>query len=363
MVKELKIVLDPSPTNGYFLAGSPITGKVVVRTGSSKSYYSKVEVILVGRINSNFSDSVNNLQCSYNQEILRSSVVVWERSTVKKKFKKGVSHLTFTIDIPSEDKILPSCKNNHTEVEYTIGAIISKDKRGKTDSSHLTTIKIFPRVDVGITDLQKPQSFSSSNSFSGWCCFSSGGINLDVLLERKGYIISENVKIQVEIDNTSSKKVSHFDAALMQKIKCGGTAKQSMIALLYAVETSVVGERVSGQPVLPRSSWGETLHIPIPNTPPTTCSSQHEPILKVEYYLLIRVHISHDADKVISLQCPLILGTYKNEFVNETPNDHHPQNQSSVSDSSENPPPYSESPCVPTAPSLPRNSLINPMNS
>ena len=358
MVKEIKIVLDPYPTSGFFLSGSSITGEVVVETGSNKTNYNKIELVFVGRIDSDFTDRDNGSRCSYEQEIIRSSMTLWEKTETDATFPKGVTHLQFAMDIPSDQNILPSCENGMTKVQYKLNVFITKKKRGKSDPDCSTVVKIFPRVNIGSREMQSPISYRSTTPITSCLCISSGDISLDVRF-RKAYTQNEVVEIEVEIGNETGKRISHFDAALMQNIECGGTAKQRFrrsrsTSLMFADETNLVGERVSGQSVLPRSIWNEKLYMRIPVTPPTTAEDSGS-ILNVIYYFIVRVHVSRNADKAIKLKCPVIIGTCNDYLSNEELADNQPHSPSTFSRATDNPPSYNEvfqSP-LPTAPTLP----------
>ena len=395
MVKQIKIVIRPLPTEGYFLAGSTISGKVVVKTGSKKSYYTKLDLALTGTIESSFADRENGTKCRYSEEILRVPCTLWEKSDASDKFPKGESHWTFSLAIPATLNVLPTCENKQTRVSYSLSVAIAKEKRGKEDSATSVPVTIFPSVEASSPDMQVPQSAHNVTPLKSCLCLAGGSIETEVRLPRKGFEVEEIMEFEVEIDNGTRKRISHFDAVLVQKIICAGSPKsifgrRNDTLFLYGEEANYIGDRVTSRSgVIARSSWAENLLVQVPSSTPPTFEST-DSILKVEHYLLVRVHVASSRDDPITLKCPIIIGNCQTQVQQVSAADTGAAPSYSgleppppdFSDFANNPPPYfdtlqsgggggiepptaaitdynrSSSVAVPSAPSLPRDSFL-----
>ena len=372
MVKDIQIIIQPYPTEGFFLAGSVISGEVVIKTGSNKSYYSKVELTLVGTIESNFTDRENDTRCSHSEELIRRSLTVWEKSETNRTFPKGTSHLPFSLPIPyaSSSNVLPSCDNAQTTVAYAVIATITKDKRNKGHATTSTPVKIYPPLNVSAANLQGPQSVQSATPLKSCLCFSAGSIETDIHLPHTGYGVEEAMQFDVQVDNGTRKRISHFNATLLQTIECGGTPKSRLSrrrnTFLYGDETIPIGDKVTGNSIIARSTWAENMILPIPVVPPTFESS--DSLLSIKYFVLVRVYITNNDRHPISLKCPVVIGNthqsshdVENEPIGQSDFSNVGDNPPSYFDLLQNPPPPvpvadSSVPVSPSAPSLPRGA-------
>ncbi len=361
MVKDIQIIIQPYPTEGFFLAGSVLTGEVVVKTGSNKSYYSNIDLTLVGTIESNFKDSENGTRCTHSEELVRSTLTIWKKSETNRSFPKGTSHIPFSFPIPVDNiDLLPSCNNKHTTVVYVVIATISKDKRSKGDSSTSTPIKIFPPLNVSAPNLQGPELAQNTTPIKSCLCFSAGNIETDIRLPHKGYGVEEVIQFDVQVDNDTRKRIHHFNACLLQTIASGGTPKSKFSRrsnnILYGEETISIGDRVNGNSVLPRSNWAENLILPVPTVPPTFEST--DSLLSIKYSILVRVYLTNNDNHPITLECPVIIGNTHQSHDNADI-----AGQSDFSNFDNNPPSYldilqsppsvdSSQPAIPSAPGL-----------
>ena len=338
----IEIIVDPNPTNSrrYLLSESLITGEVVVETGSDKTNYNKIELVFVGRIDSDFTDRDNGLRCTYEQEIIRSSVTLWEKTETDPKFPKGVTRLSFAMDILSDPNILPSCENDRTKVQYKLNVIVTKEKKlKKVDLVGSTIVKIFPKVNIGSRELQGYQSYQRDISVTGhWLrCISPGSVEIDVRFQ-KAYALGEVAELEVAISNETGKVINYFDVALMRNIECGGIAKKNRgkknrrrsMSLKFTDVTHIIGERVVGRSVLPRSNWSERLYVQIPTVSPPTFEEDGGAILSVMYYFYLRVHVSRHSSKPLEMKCPVVIGT----------SNHSPDEDKLYEVEQEKPPPF-----------------------
>ena len=312
MVKEIRIVVHP-PSEGFFLSGTAISGEVVVTTGSKKSYYTRVELLLRGSIDSDFTDSDNNTRCTYSDEVVRNTVILWEKSDGNTKFPKGTTELSFTVSIPNSSNVLPCCSGNNTTVRYWLEAVVIKDRRGKADSATVTPVKIFPPVNVAEPSLQGPQTAHNVTPMKSCFCFSGGIVETETRLCHKGYSVAELLELDVEIDNDSRKRITHFDAILVQTILSGGTPKsrlrrRSETGLMQGKESHIIGDKAVGNSIIPRSNWAENLTMRIPEIIPPTFEST-DSILSIQYHMLVRVHFSRrNTRDSITLKFPVTIG-------------------------------------------------------
>ena len=359
-MKEIRIVVRP-PSEGFFLSGRFISGEVVVTTGSKKSYYTRVELLLRGSIDSDFTDSDNNTRCTYSEEVVRNTVILWEKSDGNTKFPKGATELSFTVSIPNDSSdVLPSCSGNNTTVRYWLEAVVIKDKRGKADSAAVTPVKIFPQVNVAEPELQGPQTAHNVTPMKSCLCLSGGIIETETRLRNKGYGVAELLELDVEIDNDSRKRITHFDAILVQTILSGGTPKsrlrrRSEMGLLQGKETHIIGDKAVGNSILPRTNWAENLTMRIPDIIPPTFKSANS-VLSIQYHMLVRVHFSRrNTRDSITLKFPVTIGNCRSQEP-ETP-------AMNLFDNEFCPPSYldvlqrntSIDSAVPSAPTLPRD--------
>lgn len=373
MVKEMKIVLHPYPTEGFYLVGSSVVGEVYIKTGSKKTNYSRINVTLVGTISSNFNDHDNNIRCAHSDELLKETVTIWDKTEEGGKFPKGVSQLPFALTIPSSESTYPSFDSQHCTVTYTVQADILKD-RNKEGGSTSTTIKVYPPVNVSNGDLQSPRNARVDMAVpSALCCLSGGSIEAEIRMPHQIYEVNEIIEFEVEVINNTRKRLPYFDGGLMQKVTYGGTPTsrfRNSSAILYGQETKLIGDRAKSNPMTPRSTWGEKLILRAPPTLPPTYTSI-DSMLTIEYFILARVHRTNKVRDSLTIECPVVIGNVHLQDAGlESPVEYNPGQVSDLTDYGDNPPNYLDvfnspgsvgmdtntSP-APSAPSLPRDAV------
>lgn len=372
MVKEMKIVLHPYPTEGFYLAGSSVTGEVFIKTGSKKTNYSRVDLTLTASIQSNFSDQENGIRCAHSDELVKNTITIWDKAEEGGKFPKGVSQLPFAMMIPASDTTFPTLDVTHSTVTYCVQANIVKEGRSKDGSSTNTTIKVLPPVNVAGPELQEPENARIEMPIPSLCCLSGGSIETEIRLPRKSYEVGEVLEFEVEVVNGTRKRLPYFDGGLMQKVTYGGTPTsrfRNSSAILYGEETNLIGERAKSNPIIPRSNWGESLVLSVPATLPPTYNSV-DSMLSIEYFVLVRVHRSNNARDSITLECPVVIGNIRSQLGLEPLTSFNPGPPPDLSGYGDQPPAYFDilntggvtmetttSP-PPSAPTLPRDSEL-----
>ncbi|XP_061762310.1 arrestin domain-containing protein 3-like [Nerophis ophidion] len=201
-----------------------------------------------------------------------------------KTITKGRHVFPFTFKIP--DRNMPSSfKSSTGRIVHKVKAELKRSMKLKKEAkAHFTFVS---KADMDIHGLMEPQHDCTDKSLS---TFGSGSISMDVHTSRMGYQQGEDLQVQVEIHNQSSRDL---------KPKFVLYEKQSFFAQghrrLYTKD--ILKEK--GDPIEAHSNKTVKKIITIPRELPT--SILNSAIIKLEYRLKIFLDVKFATDPKIKL--------------------------------------------------------------
>ncbi|XP_062898004.1 thioredoxin-interacting protein-like [Mobula hypostoma] len=202
-----------------------------------------------------------------------------------------VYEYSFNFQLP-EGHLPPSFKGKYGSVCYLVTAHVDQEKLPTLQATK--TIEVVDPIDVNTPNLLSPVGGSNKKNLT--CFFLSDGyVCIAAKIDRKGYCQGDDICINAQFQNNCSRIIVPKAAIL---------AKQT-----YQVNgnTKVVKEKLSsvrGNHIISgmSDSWcAKSLRVP--TVKPSVSSS----IIRLEYSLLIYVHIP--GSKKLTLELPLVIGT------------------------------------------------------
>eukprot|EP01119_Soliformovum_irregulare_P006621 TRINITY_DN1883_c14_g1_i1.p1 TRINITY_DN1883_c14_g1~~TRINITY_DN1883_c14_g1_i1.p1 ORF type:complete len:520 (+),score=164.14 TRINITY_DN1883_c14_g1_i1:93-1652(+) len=161
------------------------------------------------------------------------------------------------------------------------------------------------RVDkLDTLDHRPPRMYEASKSFSASDKSESNNLMMRAILDRRASHSGEEVKVDVNIKNNSTKPTNSIKAYLMRSTKYGNARK------IYPVMFRKFNVKIP-----PSGNWSGEFKIRVPQFQmvPTIMNGQ---LIQVQYFISVRVHTSViTKDVVVDLPLQIAMATFKSPTV------------------------------------------------
>ncbi|KAM4749039.1 arrestin domain-containing protein 4 [Rhinophrynus dorsalis] len=207
-------------------------------------------------------------------------------------FPAGKHTVPFSFQLP-DGPLVTSFNGKHGRVYYQIMAVL--DRPSVPPQTVHRELRIISHIDVNSPSLFSPVDGSKEEMVGCWF-FTSGPVSLSAKIGRKGYCNGEAIPIYAEIENGSSRLVVP-KAAIYQTQSFLLSGKTRTYRQMLA---TVRGNHIASGST---DTWnGKTLMIP-----PVTPSILDCNIIKVEYSLVVSIHVP--GAKKLKVELPVVIGT------------------------------------------------------
>ncbi|XP_062400136.1 arrestin domain-containing protein 3-like [Sardina pilchardus] len=194
----------------------------------------------------------------------------------------GTHVYPFTFQFPPT--IFPaSIKVLHGYVQYFLEAKLSRSM--KIPNKAATELRYMPKPDLTIPGLMTPQHGMTDKKMK---LFTSGNVSFSMQTERMGYYLGENIKIILEVQNSSSRTL---------KTKYSLNEKLTYHAMGRRDVGFHVIQKEEGEPIPPSTKQTLTKVLTIP--PSANVSIFNCKVLKVEHHLKVYLDVPYATDPEI----------------------------------------------------------------
>ncbi|XP_032873165.1 arrestin domain-containing protein 3-like isoform X1 [Amblyraja radiata] len=189
---------------------------------------------------------------------------------------------------------LPSSfKGTYGHVSYWMTAKLHRPLKLRIKTKEPFTV--YNQVDINTPRLLEPHTAANEKTICCWCC-ASGPISLKAEVERMGYVAGESIKIFVEIENHSSRKVVPKAAIVKTIIFHAKTKKKTLSEVII---------KTKGEPVLAgQKDSRNSMMLEIPELIPTLMNCS---IIQMDYSIQVTVDIPRSMGLTVDL--PIVIGT------------------------------------------------------
>ena len=222
----------------FYIAGSTITGTVVLKLFEDMSPILTIAVVFSGCANIRFSIVCDGDARYFNnsKSIFTARQIVWDSCDHQQGLSAGVYKFPFAFQLPNIG--LPSsCQIDQDNfVQYSLLAGISQLKKSIFDhqtAERIIGIHEIVNIHTKTTPLTVMQRKEMSSLFQPF-----GSVSLSVILQRKGYCLGESIAIDATTKNQSKKRITVLRASLTQTLTTYGTANYSVSSNIFTVPGS-----------------------------------------------------------------------------------------------------------------------------
>ncbi|XP_034774442.1 thioredoxin-interacting protein-like [Acipenser ruthenus] len=297
MTKKMKnfevVFSDPSKT---YSSGDKVAGRILVEV-AEVTKVSAVRVIGIGCAKVEYAKGKQ--RCREDIDYLRYEDTVTlddqpadaDGSVILRPGKKY--EYKFGFELPQQGQLVSSYKGKFGSVQYYVKAFLERPSQPLLETS--TNFEVVEPIDVNTPDLMSPAAGTKEKKVT--CMFiSDGQVSLNARIDRRGFCQGEEITIDADFENSCSRIVVP-KAAIIAKhtYQANGRTKVFQQKL-----SSVRGNHIiSGM----CETWrGKTIRVPKIKPSILACN-----IIRVEYFLMIYVHIP-GSNKLV-LELPLVIGT------------------------------------------------------
>ena len=261
MVKVFEISLEPSSSGKGYLAGSKLTGKLVVETDAEKNYR-LIEVSLAGtgKVEWTEGGGEESETRRAKEEFLREAVTVWGDDLGEGQsgtLSVGRHEFPFTFSIP---ELCPSSYETQRAsssldawIRYVLTGRISTRGALKADHTVEKTITVIKELRLQQTEPVRQQNQDTE----GFLCCVSGPVALTAELPHSGFTVGDTIPLSISVENGSTHNV-RVEASLAKRVKLKARSHVLKKPLHIVVKES-------SSPIRSRSSttWNpQTLIVP-----------------------------------------------------------------------------------------------------
>ncbi|CAL9708212.1 unnamed protein product [Knipowitschia caucasica] len=201
-VRNLVIAYDALNDNGTFSEGDTITGKVTLELEKE----TKIESLFVkakGDVSVHWSERHGDKTRNYDahRRLFKQKHFLISQEANDVRLPAGIHIFNFSLQIPLGN--MPSSfRGNYGKAVYKLEVKLSRSWRmDSTDEKELCFVsKSFP----GFNQMNFPQTGSTNKNVG---VFSKGTVQMDVTVDKRGYVPGDTVFINAKINNSSSKDV------------------------------------------------------------------------------------------------------------------------------------------------------------
>ncbi|XP_032873168.1 arrestin domain-containing protein 3-like isoform X4 [Amblyraja radiata] len=207
--------------------------------------------------------------------------------------QEGIHEYPFSLVLPPTPPLPSSFKGTYGHVSYWMTAKLHRPLKLRIKTKEPFTV--YNQVDINTPRLLEPHTAANEKTICCWCC-ASGPISLKAEVERMGYVAGESIKIFVEIENHSSRKVVPKAAIVKTIIFHAKTKKKTLSEVII---------KTKGEPVLAgQKDSRNSMMLEIPELIPTLMNCS---IIQMDYSIQVTVDIPRSMGLTVDL--PIVIGT------------------------------------------------------
>lgn len=297
-MKKLKTfeVVFSDPSKAFYCSGDKVAGNVAVEV-SEVTKVSVLKVLGVGCGKVQYAKG--KLKCREEIDYLKyEEVLHLDQQTIAPDgsftLRPGKRYdFMFGFELPAPGCLVSSYRGKFGHVRYYVRA--EMERPGSPPQHCEKSFEVEEPLDINTPDLLAPVAVSKQKKVS--CLFiPDGQVSISARIERKGFCEGEEISLTAKFENSCSRIVVPKAAILAKhSYQAGGRTK-----VLKQKLTSVRGNHIiSGM----CDMWqGQTIRVPKLQPSLQGCD-----IIKVEYVLMVYVHIPGSEKIVVEL--PLVIGT------------------------------------------------------
>ncbi|KAJ0067782.1 hypothetical protein NL108_010450 [Boleophthalmus pectinirostris] len=275
-LKNFAITYDDLHNYGIFSEGDTVTGKVTLEL-EKQTKIESLSVKLKGDVKVHWTEQHGEDSHTYsaNRRLFKEKHFLITQETKDTRLPAGVHIFKFSIGIPLGN--MPSSfRGGSGKVVYKLEARLCRSWRfDRTDEKEICfRTKAFPNI-----NRMNFQQVGSTNKEVG--IFNKGTVQMDVTVDRRGYVPGDSVLINAKINNSSSKDATpKFSFIQDVEYRVKGNTKHDKLVIC----------REYRECVKPQTLKEHTFSLTIP--PDTPLSIQNCDILSVEYRIKASLDIS-----------------------------------------------------------------------
>lgn len=295
-VKAVSIVYD-RPT---YSCGEWVSGRVVVELTDrtevkALKIHAKGEAYVHWTESNNSSDSEHSVDHTQKLRYFKHKYLLIGRDSSDEVtvLQEGIHEYPFSLVLPQMPPLPSSFKGTYGHVSYWMTAKLHRPLKLRIKTKEPFTV--FNQVDINSPRLLEPHTAANEKTICCWCC-ASGPISVKAEVERMGFVAGESIKIFVEIENHSSRKVVPKAAIVKKTIFHAKTKKKTL---------SEVVIKTKGEPVLAgQKDSRNSMMLEIPELIPTLMNCT---IIQLDYSIQVTVDIPRAMGLTVDL--PIVIGT------------------------------------------------------
>ncbi|XP_033828373.1 uncharacterized protein LOC117376079 [Periophthalmus magnuspinnatus] len=288
-VKRLELTYDELNEYGTFSEGDTITGKVTLEL-EKETKIESLFVKLKGDVRVNWSEKYGDKSRNYSAHtrLFKQKQLLIRQESNDTKRPAGIHMFKFSLSIP-QGNMPSSFRGTYGKVVYKLEAKLSRNWRmDSTDEKELCfRSKAFSNID----QMNLPQVRSTNKEVG---VFRKGTVQMDVTVDKRGYVPGDSVLITAKVNNSSSKDATP-KFSFIQDVLCRASGNTKH-------EKNVIHREIRER-VKPQTSKELRFSFKIPSKTPL--SIQNCNILSVVYRIKVYLDISFSFDPEVVLPVDL----------------------------------------------------------
>uniref|UniRef100_A0A3B3SHW8 Arrestin domain-containing protein 3-like n=2 Tax=Paramormyrops kingsleyae TaxID=1676925 RepID=A0A3B3SHW8_9TELE len=290
-IKSITVNYDAVNEEKTFSSGDMLSGRVLLVL-SKETKIEGLRVKMKGKAEVQWSERHGDKTRYYSSKEkyfkLEQLVTGQEKGNGNDVLAAGSHVFPFTFQIP-QGNMPSSFKGDHGKVEYKLEAKLSRSWRLPSNTASAFTF--VSRPEMGVAQLMSPQHGTATKKMS---LFTSGNAAINVNIERTAYWSGEELKVTVDVQNSSSRNLAPKVAVdQIQSFSVQGKNKVCTHRILKHV----------GEPIPANMPQTLTLMLKLP---PNLLASLHNcGIIRVEYFLKVYLDVPLASDPEVKL--PLVI--------------------------------------------------------
>ncbi|XP_070543750.1 arrestin domain-containing protein 3-like [Ptychodera flava] len=259
----------------------------------------------VNWIESEGSDDDRKSVSSWARKIYLDEVVtLWAHSGGEnQKLPAGTHHMPYQLQLPSSG-LANSFEGDHGYVRYSIKSNIERPRKSDPKTRAMFTVT---GVQVNLNNVPEAIYGQRDGDEMTVCCLccASGPITMTASIDRSGYTPGEKIKVNIDVDNHSSRSIPKIEATLIQRVKYTAYRGGNMSSPRNKYSKERVSTK-SGPGCEPhdKSSWREQF-LPIPPIPASGLADC--PFIDILYALVCEADVT-GTPFGLEVTLPIIIG-------------------------------------------------------
>uniref|UniRef100_A0A914XUX7 Arrestin C-terminal-like domain-containing protein n=1 Tax=Panagrolaimus superbus TaxID=310955 RepID=A0A914XUX7_9BILA len=288
-------------TTNIFFANSEVNGTVYLKIEEPLKAR-KIDVSIIGRAKTSFHHQRGKHTYLYSsiQSYLQQEFVLWKCQNGSNKLLPGSHQFPFKFMIPL--KAPPNISGQYGNIRYYIKANI--DIPWTFNKFVILAFSVYPYIDLNI-DIRLAAPAIKYMEKAG--IFSSKAVKVTLRMPKRGYVCGESIPIHVSIENESTSEIKSVESGIRATYIF--TATENTIFNGQTMAKDIIKKYCVEDVPLPNGMTKNTVFtrdIEIPQIPP---SFDHCEIIRLQYYVFVKVHTSAIFSCGPIASMPIIIGT------------------------------------------------------